>query len=50
MLQTTTPSPLRRLVPAALFVLTTLTGTGAGAEQDCPTLLPAQWASCHALT
>ena len=50
MLQTTTPSPLRRLVPAALFVRTTLTGTGAGAEQDCPTLLRAQCASCHALT
>ena len=49
MLQTTIPSSLRRLVPAALFVLTTLAGTTAGAEQDCPTLLRAQCASCHAL-
>ena len=49
MLLTTTPSSLRRLVPAALFVFTTLAGTGAGAKQDCPTLLRAQCASCHKL-
>ena len=42
MLQTTTPSPLRRLVPAAMCELTTLAGTAAVAEQVCPTLLPTQ--------
>jgi hypothetical protein len=47
--KTTPPSSLRRLVPAALFVLATLAGTTAGAELDCPTLLRAQCASCHKL-
>ena len=50
MFETTTSLSLRRLVPAALFVLATLAATAAGAEQDCPTLLRAQCASCHALT
>ena len=49
MFETTTSLSLRRLVPAALFMLAALAGTAAGAEQDCPTLLRAQCASCHKL-
>ncbi len=48
MFETTTSLSLRRLVPAALFMLAALAGAAAGPEQDCPT--PArQCASCHKL-